>query len=122
MERATAIKKLTKLLGKSVAYQIDPKAPSREERDEAHAELPAANAKSASLLKQLEARRSAILEADAEYRRLTVDYKEAKERNRRLLSITHKYKITVGVSNSLFFKVHAQGDSWEQVIEKLTKR
>lgn len=122
MNRATAMKKLTKLLGKSVGYQIDPKAPSCEERDKAHAELPAARAKSVSLLKQLEARRSAILEADAEHRRLTADYKEVRERIGRLLSVTQKYKITVGVSNSLLFTIRAQGDSWEQVIEKLTEK
>lgn len=60
MERSIAIKKLRKLLGKSLAYRIDPNAPTREER--------------------------------------------------------------VGSSDGFFFTVLAQGDSWEHVVEKLTKK
>lgn len=29
------------------------------------------------------------------------------------------YKFTVGTSNGMFFLVKAEGDSWEQVIDKL---
>ncbi len=122
VERSIAIKKLRKLLGNSLAYRIDPNAPTAEERDEAKAELPAANAKKGLLGKQLEARRNAILEADAEYQRPSADYAETKYRVTDLELMANKYKITVGVSDSLLFTVRAQGDSWEQVIQELTKK
>jgi len=40
MERTIAIKKLGKMLGKSFGYRVDPRAPSREEREEATRRLP----------------------------------------------------------------------------------
>ena len=66
VELSIAIKKLRKLLGKSLAYRIDPNAPTSEERDEAKAALPAATAEHRSVNKQVQARHSAILGADAE--------------------------------------------------------
>jgi hypothetical protein len=36
--------------------------------------------------------------------------------------VTRHYKITVGVSNSMFFHIKAEGDSWEEVINQLTKK
>jgi hypothetical protein len=39
MDRATAIKKLGKLLGKNLGYRVDPTAPLQHERDEARAEF-----------------------------------------------------------------------------------
>lgn len=120
MERAVAIKKLGKILGKSLGYRIDPRAPNQEERDAAQAELREVVPKREALSKAVDARRAEILQADAEYQRLKAEHKEAREACDRLFSITHHYRFTVGVSNSMFFTVHAQGDSWEQVIEKLT--
>lgn len=122
MERSIANKKLRRLLGKSLAYRIDPNAPTREGRDGAKAELRAATAKHGSVNKQLLARRSAILGADAEYQRLTADYAETRNRVAKLNSITASYKIKVGLSDGFFFTVRAEGDSWEQVIEQLTTK
>lgn len=120
MERAVAIKKLSKMLGKSFGYRVDMKAPDQDSRDEARAELPAATAARKSLSERMEARRRAILEADHEYQQLAKEFGEAKKRCDALFSITCHYKITVGTSNSMFFHVRAQGDTWEEIIAKLS--
>lgn len=122
MERAVAIKKLGKILGKSLGYRVDTTAPTQDERGEAQAKLPAATVVMKSLNEQMDGRRSAILKADPEYQRLKVEYEAARKHRDKLLSITNHYKITVGVSNSLFFIIKAQGDSWEDVIGKLTEK
>ena len=38
-----------------------------------------------------------------------------------MFSVVHHYRFTVGTSNGMFFHIRAQGDSWEEVIEKVTK-
>ena len=120
MERAAAIRKLGKLLGKKWGYQVDDKAPTLEERLAAQVALPPVVEERKKLSEQLEARRNAILAADEEYQNLQVAYRAARGRADELLSITSRYKITVGVSSTMFFHVKAQGDSWEEVINKLT--
>ena len=67
MERAVAVKKLVKLLGKKFGYRIDNKAASREEREAAQEALKPAWAKRDALRDQKDARYRAILAADAEY-------------------------------------------------------
>ena len=119
MERAVAIKKLGALLGKSLGYRVDPKAPKQEDRDAARAALPAAAAERDALKEKRDARYKAILEADAEYQSLVAAHKAARDRTEKLLSIMRHYKITVGTSNGMFFSVRAEGDSWEAVIDKL---
>ncbi len=122
MERSVAIKKLIKILGKSLGYQVDSKAPTREEREAAQAELPAANAERERLSKAREARMQALLAADQEYQSLMTAWKAARERADKLRSISHHHKIKVGTTNSMFFHVRAEGDSWEEVIDKLTAK
>jgi len=119
MRREDAIKKLGKLLGKSLGYRVDPKAPDADEREEALIKLRAATATRNDLKTKMEARRSVILEADAEYRSLLDDWKAASEAANRLMSLTNHYRFTVGTSNGMFFVIKAQGDSWEEVIAKL---
>jgi len=120
MERAVAIKKLAKLLGKNLGYRVDPKAPTQDQRDAAQEELKATLAAYESLKQQKEARFQAILAADPEYQRLKAECQAEGERRKRLASTTMHYRFTVGTSNGMFFLVKAQGDSWEQVIDKLT--
>ena len=119
MERSVAIKKLGKLLGKSLGYRIDDKAPTREERAAAKIELTAAIEVRNGLKEKRDERYRAILAADAEYQSLHASHRAASERVDRISSMTRHYKITVGVSNSMFFHVKAEGDSWEEVIDKL---
>lgn len=122
MKREIAIKKLGRILGKSLGYRVDPTAPDHDDREEARAKLVAATANRKTIGDQMEARRSAILQADAEYQQLKAAYTEAKKGCDALLSITCRYRFTAGVSNSLFFHVKAQGDSWEDVIAQLEKK
>lgn len=122
MERSEAIKRLGKILGKSLGYRVDMKAPDQDERNEARVKLPDATAKRKALSEQVETRRAAILQADAEYQQLKAAHADAKKYCDELFAITCHYKFTVGTSNSLFFTVRAQGDSWEQVIDKLTEK
>jgi hypothetical protein len=122
MERAVAIKKLGKILGKSLGYRVDPKAPDQDDRDEARAKLREATPKREALRGAIEARCKALLQADAEYQRLKAEFAEVKKTCDELVSITGHYRFTVGVSNSMFFTVRAQGDSWEEVIAKLTEK
>lgn len=121
MERSTAIKKLGKMLGKSLGYRINHTAPTREERAAAQAALPAAREEMNKLKEQRDARHKVILAADAEYQALHAAHKIAYDQVQRLSSTTMHYKISVGTSNSLFFHVRAEGDSWEEVIAKLEK-
>ena len=120
MERSVAIKKLGKLLGKSLGYRVDPKAPDEDGRNEARAKLKVASEERNELSKQKDARMAELLQGDAEFQRLKAAYKEAYKRCDELSSISNHYRFTVGTSSSMFFHVKAQGDSWEEVIAKLT--
>ncbi len=122
MERSVAIKKLGRILGKSLGYRVDPKAPDQADRDEAMAKLREATPKREALGKAVDARKMEILRGDAEYQRLKAEYAEANKDRDKLLSVTSHYRFTVGISSGMFFHVKAQGDSWEQVIEKLTEK
>jgi hypothetical protein len=122
MERATAIKKLGKILGKSLGYRVDPKAPNQEDRDDAKAKLRETVPKREALAKAVDARRTEVLLADAEYQRLKAEHAAVKKNCDELFSITCHYRFTVGTSNSMFFHVKAQGDSWEEIIDKLTMK
>jgi hypothetical protein len=121
MERAVAIKKLGKILGKSLGYRVDPKAPDQDDRDEARTKLTAASEAKKLLNERMIARSREILEADAEYQQLKAAYGEARKSCEELSEIVRSYRFTVGTSSGMFFMVKAQGDSWEQVIAKLTK-
>jgi predicted nucleic acid-binding Zn-ribbon protein len=122
MERSVAIKKLGKLLGKHLGYRVDDKAPKRDERDEARAALKTAVEQRNALRDARETRMQAILAADSEYQRLKAEANAASDRVHALQSITGRYKFTVGTSNSMFFHVKAQGDTWEEVIGKLNAK
>lgn len=122
MERSVAIKKLGRLLGKNLGYRVNAKAPSKDERMAARAALPAAIAERNALRDQREARLAAILAGDAEYQRLQAALKLARDKADTLSGIAHHYKITVGTSNGMFFHVRAEGDSWEDVIAKLSEK
>lgn len=122
MERAVAIKKLGKLLGKELGYRVDNKAPTAEQRLGALSALAPAIEKRNKLREQRDARCAAILAADTEYQNLVDAARDASKRVDEFSSITRRYKITVGVSTDMFFHIKAQGDSWEEVIDKLTAK
>jgi hypothetical protein len=119
MERAIAVKKLGRLLGKSLGYRVDPKGATAEEREAAHTALKAAGEKARDLGRQREARINYLLENDAEFQQIKAAHEAAKKEQSRLMGILHHFKFTVGTRNGMFFHVKAQGDSWEEVIAKI---
>ena len=119
MERSVALKKLGNILGKKLGYRIDPRAPRKEEREAAKADLGPACELRNKLRDQRDARLAAVLAADPEYQSLKAAYSDAQKVVDRIGSITRQYKITVGTSEGLFFLVKAEGDSWEEVLAKL---
>jgi hypothetical protein len=120
MERAVAIKKLTKLLGKKLAWRLSPAAPDAEARTAAREALRAAVEDRNRARELRDARAKAILSADEEYQRLIVTARAATEAADNLSAITRHYRITVGTNEGIFFLVKAEGDSWEDVISKLS--
>jgi hypothetical protein len=122
MERKVAINKLGKLLGKKLGYRVDDKAPSPEERAEAASALAPAIEERNKLKEQRDARYKEILAADAEYQSLAAAAREAGKKVEELSSITRWYKITVGTSEGMFFLHKAEGDTWEEIIDKLTAK
>lgn len=122
MERAIALKKLTKMFGRKLGWRIDPKAATPEQRAAAKAKMAEAVASREALKAKKEERYRAILAADGEYQRLSADYKEARDRADNLFSIQHHKKLTVGTNEGLFFLVKAEGDSWEEIFEVLEKK
>lgn len=119
MERVIAIKKLGKMLGKSFGYRIDPRAPTPEDRAEATAEAKTLSAEYKMADEAVEARLNAILTADAEYQRLKAERKRLRDAKDKAWSKSRHFKITVGTTSSMFFHVRAEGDSWEDVIDKV---
>lgn len=122
MERAVAVRKLGKLIGKGFGYRIDSKAPTPEERAAAKTELITVGAERDALERKRNERRRAILAADAEYQSLCAAYDVAQKRAANLLGMTYRSRFTVGVTNGMFFVVKADGDSWEEVINKIESR
>lgn len=119
MERTTAIKTLGKMLGKGFGYRINTKAPTREQREVATDALPSAIEDRNKLKEQRDARYKALLLGDAEFQRLDAAAKSAGKRVDELSSIKRSRKITVGTSRGMFFMVSAEGDTWEEIIDKL---
>ena len=120
MERSVAIKKLGKLLGKRLGYRVDRDAPDAETRAAVRQQLPGLRAAEQQAEAAMDARRAAILAADPEYQALAEAFKLARAGRQAAAAATSRYRITVGISGAVFFHVKAQGDSWEDVIAKLT--
>jgi uncharacterized protein (DUF3084 family) len=125
MDRSTAIKKAHKILGKGFGYRENPKAGSREDREKAKAELKIASAERQRLNEALEARKRELLSGDEEYQKRLAAWRESGKRTSALSAKSHGYRITVGTSMNAggfgFFSVRAEGDNWEEILEKITK-
>lgn len=121
MRREDAIKKLGKLLGKSLGYRVDPKAPDADEREQAMAELAIARPIRDEVRKAMDDRKAELLRGDPEFQRLCTEYAEARKHCEKLQGITGHYRFAAGTSNGIFFMIAAQGDSWEEVIAKIEK-
>jgi predicted S18 family serine protease len=121
MNEKQAIAKLKKIVGRDLAYRIDPKAATAEDRQAACAKREALRLTRVAAVDALEARRTKILEGDAEYQRLKAELATARSAAEANASVSLSYRITVGRSSKLWFSVLAQGDNWDDVINKLEK-
>src|SRR5262249_20699452 len=119
--RAVALKKLGKLLGKSMGYRVDLKAPDKDDRAEALAKLKEARVKRDALSKQREARMAELLRGDAEFQRLKSECAEAQKECDGVSDICKRMRFAAGILGQLFFSVKAKGDTWEDVIDTLPK-
>lgn len=123
MERAAALKKLGKILGKSLGYRVDTSAPTPEERTQAMVDAVTLSAAYKEAAAAKDARYKAILAADVEYQELFAKCADLRKARDQASYTAHRhYKITVGTTNTMFFLVRAQGDSWEDVIDQLTAK
>jgi hypothetical protein len=124
MEKSIAVKKLSKIIGKGFGYQLNSKAADKEGREAAKAQMKDAVAERNRLSEEMEARRKAILAGDQEFQTRLVAYRAARKHVNDLSGIIHSHRITVGFTNSVggfgFFHVKAQGDNWDDVVEKVT--
>ena len=121
MQRETAIRKLRKIIGKEFGYRINERALGADARAEAQCELNLASKERVRLVALIDERLKVVLAADAEYQAIKARLAEAKKRESELAAKAYGRKIAVGVVSGLFFSVRAQGDSWEEVIRKLSK-
>jgi len=116
MNQTQALAKLKKLLGPSVGYRINAKAPTADERAELREGFPALQRAEEETKAAREARLVELLAGDARYQELkaaaTAASKAAAEARGRL----YRHRITVGVSGSMFFSVMAEGDNWDEVV------
>src|SRR6516162_5240773 len=119
MERSIAIKKLSKMLGKGFGYRVNTKAQMREEREAIRTELKTAVEARDRLGKLADDRRNELLRNDQDYQEKYAAHKEARKKVSELNGRAYSNKISVGISSGMFFFVKAEGDNWEEVIEKL---
>ena len=126
MERAVAVKKLTAILGKKLSYRVNLEAPTSDERPTIKAQWNAAIAERDKIKAQRDARYKAILAANQEYQALHAACKAATEEAGKLSSRLHSHRFTVGTVDDIgvfnVFHLKAEGDSWEEVIAKLTEK
>lgn len=126
MDKSVAIKRLRKILGKGFGYRVNPKALKREDREKAKVELKVTNAERESLRAAADARRAEILSGDQDYQAKLAAYHAARKRTGQLLGKIHSCPITVGTTSSAggfgFFHVKAEGDNWEEVLEKVNRK
>lgn len=121
MTRQQAVKRLGKVFGKKAAYRVTDGAPNAADREKAQAATRELNA----LRSELEARQTSLrlkLLDVPEYRELTEHIADVKKQQSALTGIMLSYKFTAGYLGMGFFHVEAQGDTWEEVFDKLTKK
>jgi methyl coenzyme M reductase subunit C-like uncharacterized protein (methanogenesis marker protein 7) len=121
MERNAALKIIQKLMGnpKGFGYRVDSKALDAEHRAAAKVELEILTAIQKDATDRMEERKRHLLQ-DPTYVELVEKAKAVRKHVDEVRGEVYARKITVGISNSLWFSVKADGDSWEEIIKKLS--
>ena len=119
MNRTQAIAKLKKVLGPDMGYREDPKALLAEDREAVQVKRDVVRDVHNVIKADLEKRRQEILAADEEYQRLSREYQRTRKALEALNGNLFARRVTVGKCSDLFFSVKAEGDNWQEVVDKL---
>jgi hypothetical protein len=112
---------LIKLYGKKAAWRYNDRAFKGDEREALHAKLPELSAAYTQAKAAMDARRAELLR-DPEYQRLRKETARAEgEHSEALAGALHR-RVTVGYMSGVagleFFHVTAEGDNWQDAIDK----
>lgn len=121
MNKAQAIAKLSKLLGKNMGYRINKGVLKPEDRPAVIAKAQALRAKR-DVAREAKDARYRVLMKDPEYVRLTAEHKAIEAEMQAASYQASQKAITVGVDGGMFFSVTAEGDNWQEVIDLVEKR
>jgi hypothetical protein len=121
MQRAAAIKKLTKLLGQAFGYRVNLHAPYADERLQEQANARRLLDARQAALEALNARRTWLLDADPEHRLLLEQLTRLRDAHANANFMARAYRFTAGVTDGMFYHVVAQGDTWEEVVASVEK-
>lgn len=120
MDKTTAIRKLSALLGKGFSYRENPAALDSAGRAEAREGLSTLTEAKQAASAAMEARKAALLAGDAEYQRLRAEFKAADTARMEISRKAHGYRITVGTVSNMagfgVFSVAHEGDNWADVV------
>ena len=124
MNRTQALAKLKKVLGKKLAYREDPSALIGDDREAAEVKRKLLRDAQHIIRDALEARRVEVLAADAEFQRLSAQYRRTREAADKASGEAYARRIAVGtlidIAGMGAFSVKAEGDNWQEVVDKLT--
>lgn len=121
MNSKQALARLRKVLGPKAGYRIRNDSPDADERARLTAEIPGKLAERNAAREALEARRKELL-MDPLYLSLVERYRKLQHESAEMVGRNNLARITVGRVNSLFFTVAAQGETWNEVFEKLKEK
>ena len=122
MNKTQAISRLSKMLGKQFAYRVDPKAPDEEMRQQIREAYKVAKAQADLAVATRKARYEELLKGDVLYQELKARASEAEKMAERAGAGLHRYRVTVGLDHGWAFSVKAEGDNWEEVVEKFCSK
>jgi hypothetical protein len=125
MERAVALRRLRKILGKEFGYQVNTSSIPRDLREAEKPEFEAAvqrRDRAQAELTRMRTEHMAKLEATDEYKAAQQELRNCRQMTESLGARQHMRRFTVGTANRLFFHVDAQGDTWEEVFAELERK
>jgi hypothetical protein len=118
MNERQAIAKLKKKIGPKIGWRYNKGALDAEGREQERQRLIAMRAEEEALKEALDAMRAKLL-ADPEYVQLRERWHNAKEAADMARSRSYVHPITVGRMGDMFFTVVADGDTWDDVVQKV---
>ena len=121
MNATQALAKARKLLGKAAFIRVNDKAPVGDVREQMHTDWLAAKDAQTAAQDALDARRAAVLKADAEYQQLKCDLAAAKERTEGLCGFNRR-RVEIGSSGGMFNTIHADGDNFTDALDALAAK